>query len=40
MLKSVFDPVLLDLKKNSEARMLVGNVVDIEDLVGYGQKNR
>lgn len=29
-----------DVKKNSEARVMVGNVVDIEDLVGYGQKNR
>ncbi|KAH3848930.1 hypothetical protein DPMN_091315 [Dreissena polymorpha] len=29
-----------DLKKNSEARVLTGNVVDIEDLVSYGQKNK
>ena len=29
-----------DLKQNSEPRVLMGNVVDIEDLVGYGQKNK
>lgn len=29
-----------DLKKNSEPRVMMGNVVDIEDLVGYGQKNK
>ena len=29
-----------DLKQNSEPRILMGNVVDIEDLVGYGQKNK
>ncbi|XP_052775212.1 regulator of telomere elongation helicase 1-like [Mya arenaria] len=29
-----------DLKKNSEPRVLTGNVVDIEDLVNYGQKNK
>ena len=31
---------VLDLKQNSEPRILMGNVVDIEDLVGYGQKNK
>ena len=45
--KHVFSPCgsqsslhISDLKQNSEPRMLMGNVVDIEDLVGYGQKNK
>ncbi|XP_021350741.1 regulator of telomere elongation helicase 1-like [Mizuhopecten yessoensis] len=29
-----------DVKRNSDARHLVGNVVDIEDIVGYGEKNK
>ncbi|XP_060083627.1 regulator of telomere elongation helicase 1-like, partial [Ylistrum balloti] len=29
-----------DIKRNSDARHLVGNVVDIEDMVGYGEKNK
>ncbi|XP_033737799.1 regulator of telomere elongation helicase 1-like [Pecten maximus] len=29
-----------DIKRNSDARQLVGTVVDIEDMVGYGEKNK
>ncbi|KAL4236900.1 Regulator of telomere elongation helicase 1 [Mactra antiquata] len=31
---------LESLKNNTEPRVLMGNVVDIEDLVAYGQKNK
>lgn len=29
-----------DIKRNSDARQLVGSVVDIEDMVGYGEKHK
>ena len=29
-----------DIKRNSDARQLVGDVVDIEDIVTYGEKQR
>ncbi|CAG2219451.1 RTEL1 [Mytilus edulis] len=31
---------LEDIKKNSDARSLIGNVIDIEDMVTYGEKQR
>lgn len=31
---------LEEIKKNSDARSLIGNIVDIEDMVNYGEKQR
>jgi len=30
--------IFSEIKKNSDARSLIGNVVDIEDMVKYGKK--
>jgi hypothetical protein len=32
--------IFSEIKKNSDARSLIGNVVDIEDMVNYGEKQR
>ena len=32
--------IISDLKRNTEARQIVGSVADIEDLVSHGMKSK